>query len=159
MRRGIFTFAAAVSLLLCAATVVLWLRSYAASNSVRFDHEFHTLSITSVSGRIVLARTNTGLNASARTVGWSFRRNADVPPLLRALSFCGFDRNGRSWAVWIPHGMVIAFTLALPSIWIWMRTKAMPLHRCGKCNYDLTGNTSGTCPGCGTAIPRRSGPS
>jgi len=26
-------------------------------------------------------------------------------------------------------------------------------HQCGRCFYDLSGNTSGTCPECGTAIP------
>ncbi len=27
-------------------------------------------------------------------------------------------------------------------------------HECGTCAYDLTGNTSGTCPECGSSVPR-----
>jgi hypothetical protein len=61
MLRRMFSLASLLSLLLCLATVVLWVRSYAASNSVGLMVEAHTLSVTSVSGRIVLGRTNNGL--------------------------------------------------------------------------------------------------
>lgn len=30
-----------------------------------------------------------------------------------------------------------------------------PTGRCQKCDYDLTGNTSGICPECGTVAPKR----
>jgi rubrerythrin len=31
-------------------------------------------------------------------------------------------------------------------------TMRMPANRCDKCGYDLTGNTSGVCPECGSAV-------
>jgi len=37
-----------------------------------------------------------------------------------------------------------------------MRNRALiRWHRCSTCGYNLTGNTSGVCPECGTAIPNR----
>ena len=49
--------------------------------------------------------------------------------------------------LWIP-GVV-----ALGSFWFlrWRRRRARPGH-CPTCEYDLTGNVSGVCPECGTAI-------
>ena len=35
------------------------------------------------------------------------------------------------------------------------RRRAVPPGRCRSCGYDLTGNTSGRCPECGTAIGGR----
>jgi hypothetical protein len=49
--------------------------------------------------------------------------------------------------LWIPSAV-----LAVLAVWL-----CRPMHRvskghCPKCNYDLTGNVSGRCPECGTAI-------
>lgn len=43
-------------------------------------------------------------------------------------------------------GLVTAF------LWWVDRTRFRPGH-CRSCDYDLTGNVSGRCPECGTAIP------
>jgi hypothetical protein len=45
--------------------------------------------------------------------------------------------------------------LAAASAWSMvaiMRRRRIGPNSCGKCGYDLTGNTSGTCPECGTAV-------
>ena len=44
--------------------------------------------------------------------------------------------------------------LLLIVIFLWCLPFANPAQRgiCGKCGYDLTGNTSGVCPECGTRI-------
>ena len=34
----------------------------------------------------------------------------------------------------------------------------VPRGLCGKCRYNLTGNTSGVCPECGWQIPPKTGP-
>lgn len=34
-----------------------------------------------------------------------------------------------------------------------LRRRRAPLNRCATCEYDLSGNVSGTCPECGTQIP------
>src|SRR5688500_10095318 len=38
----------------------------------------------------------------------------------------------------------------------WRAIRPGAAGRCLACGYDLTGNVSGTCPECGTAIPARS---
>ncbi len=47
---------------------------------------------------------------------------------------------------WIPFAL-----LSLVTGLIWWRVRG-PAGRCRNCNYDLTGNTSGVCPECGTPV-------
>ncbi len=49
---------------------------------------------------------------------------------------------------WLPYLLV-----ALPTGLLWYidRRRPPPGH-CGRCGYNLTGNTSGVCPECGTAV-------
>lgn len=42
--------------------------------------------------------------------------------------------------------------LASGSFWYLWRKRKYPAHYCQKCGYNLTGNTSGICPECGTSI-------
>lgn len=44
------------------------------------------------------------------------------------------------------------FLLPTLSCWVWALRRRIPPGHCRACSYDLTGNTSGTCPECGTAI-------
>ena len=48
----------------------------------------------------------------------------------------------------------------LPVLWIfiwWLKRRQPREGRCRTCHYDLTGNTSGTCPECGSPIRKRPG--
>jgi hypothetical protein len=47
--------------------------------------------------------------------------------------------------LWIPFILV-----AVPTVLLWRRDRRIPPGHCRKCRYDLTGNTSGICPECGT---------
>jgi hypothetical protein len=38
-------------------------------------------------------------------------------------------------------------------LWRW-EARSSPAGKCRRCHYDLTGNVSGLCPECGTAIPK-----
>jgi len=53
-------------------------------------------------------------------------------------------------------GAVLAISLAglLHTILrpAWVSRQRVRMGLCGKCSYDLTGNTSGRCPECGTAV-------
>lgn len=50
--------------------------------------------------------------------------------------------------LWIPFLFV-----AIPTAFLfWLDRRRIPLGHCQRCRYDLTGNTSGVCPECGTAI-------
>ena len=49
--------------------------------------------------------------------------------------------------LWLP-----LLALALPVAFLWYRDRRPPKGRCQSCGYNLTGNTSGLCPECGTEI-------
>jgi hypothetical protein len=67
--------------------------------------------------------------------------------------------GGTMWtfAIWLGYPMVIA--AILPAMWLvlagrnrWWSAR----NRCTACGYNLTGNTSGICPECGTPVVRGS---
>ena len=47
--------------------------------------------------------------------------------------------------LWIP-----ALLAGVPTFIFWRRSRRIPPGHCRACRYDLTGNTSGVCPECGT---------
>jgi hypothetical protein len=46
---------------------------------------------------------------------------------------------------------VAALPLSVLTVWLWRRDRRPKPGHCQRCGYDLTGNTSGTCPECGLA--------
>lgn len=53
----------------------------------------------------------------------------------------------------VPLWFVMLLTAALPALWVRHRLKhGRKLGFCARCGYNLTGNVSGVCPECGTAI-------
>lgn len=58
---------------------------------------------------------------------------------------------------WVP----IPLLATIPALWLLAVTRRRlrkNLNHCEHCDYDLTGNESGVCPECGTAIPPGSKP-
>lgn len=53
--------------------------------------------------------------------------------------------------LWIPAALLALATAYL----FWRDRRRTPPGHCWVCGYDLTGNTSGTCPECGTAVELR----
>jgi hypothetical protein len=49
--------------------------------------------------------------------------------------------------LWMPFLLVATSTV----IFFW-RDRSIPPNHCQRCRYNLTGNTSGVCPECGTAV-------
>lgn len=69
-----------------------------------------------------------------------------------------FSRHEIVWRAMVPTWMLIAAFGAYPAICSWRIAIARRRMRrnpngCTTCGYDLTGNVSGVCPECGTAIP------
>jgi len=61
-----------------------------------------------------------------------------------------------TWGYWIP--LWIPLSLAgVPTLLLFWRDRhgRIPPGYCQRCGYDLTGNLSGICPECGTAIPKQ----
>jgi hypothetical protein len=64
-----------------------------------------------------------------------------------------FSRNHQF--VVIPHWPLAMTAAVLPGMWFrrrLQRTRRLSAGCCSACGYDLTGNTSGVCPECGTAV-------
>jgi hypothetical protein len=60
--------------------------------------------------------------------------------------------------VHVPHWIAAATFALLPVIWLFVRLTARQRNsgnpNCPTCGYNLTGNLSGTCPECGTPLPK-----
>ena len=69
-----------------------------------------------------------------------------------ASAYAAIGRTGswtsRIYALWIPFAAFAVPTCVLARL----RRERVPPGRCRKCEYDLTDNTSGICPECGTPI-------
>jgi len=55
--------------------------------------------------------------------------------------------------LWMSLGLV-----GVPTVVLWWRDRRrIPPGHCRKCGYNLTGNVSGVCPECGTAVAETRG--
>src|SRR4051812_19229388 len=186
MRRWLFNLATAVSLALCVAVGVLWVRSYRIGTLVGYlaqrgtDGMYHDRYLAQAEGgiHIVVFRQDVptapvygaGLQIVHFAVGPSSPRSSQSSSPTRAQwSFAGFSydqrRNlpAREWSDWtIPHWFLVILTTAIPGVWLYRFIKARRVKRlglCPTCGYDLRA-TPQRCPECG-AVPgggdRRSG--
>jgi hypothetical protein len=57
-----------------------------------------------------------------------------------------------SLPLWVLFAIITA-----PTTILWYRDRRYKRGHCQSCNYNLTGNTSGICPECGTSIPPEQG--
>jgi hypothetical protein len=164
MRRRLFNLAAAVSLILGAATVVLCVRSkyyydrwvmpsvspYAAVQS--FDGELRVGYVSARRGALRLAFT------SDAVMGFSFELNgvqqiseSTHRPITSSFSFAG--QAGTGLTVGVPQWLLLLVFLILPAlrVYSWRRECAGPPFTCKTCGYDLRA-TPERCPECGTAV-------
>jgi hypothetical protein len=68
--------------------------------------------------------------------------------------WAGLRPHSYAYELIVPYWSVETVLLIVPLLWSWRRLKRRMLIRPGhcRCGYDLTGNTSGVCPECGTNI-------
>jgi len=176
VRRRIFNLVSLVSLLLCVATVVLWVRSYrvlerwvwagAASNSDTYRRGI-SLSRGIVAMSSYRLRANqSGSRVVVVTAGWPVGRSISRPIEFAGPRYLGFgwhhERRNRLqnfdwWTGYVPVWALFVLTAALPCAWTRGYLKCLRSARdcdgvCRICSYDLTGNVSGVCPECGVAV-------
>ena len=162
LARQLFTFCALLSLLLCVAACVLWVRSYVVRDVIEYETPGRWDVLTSSRGRIgVLFQP--GTLAGHDVLGGTFARATyDAPGELSTTGMGepAFDQLGfalvrppggseESWAFWtFPHWSVALLFGAGPAWWWGRRRKAVPGH-CPACGYDLRASPE-RCPECGT---------
>jgi hypothetical protein len=152
VKRRLFNLATAVSLMLCAAIIVLWVRSYRSLNSlsaadgINFTHTDPLYWIISRPGHAILCR-QTGHDWSGHELhGFHFI----------GVRFGGLQAPDGSmlWNLELPYWLLTASALLLPVVRaeIWrrerMRLRRRNLGQCPSCGYDLRA-TSERCPECG----------
>ena len=112
---------------------------------------------------IFLVRGRIGYVDSQRSIpGWTcnpfhseWKFHAEMTWTRFAHIFLGFglpdkDATGMLYGpLWLP---VVA--VGFPTAVLWWRDRRPKAGCCTACKYDLTGNVSGTCPECGTAVER-----
>lgn len=180
MRRRLFNLAALVSLVLFAATVVVWVSSrkaYCGVSIVDASKPRDARWIEGVSYRgkfgLVSLRYRAGMTEieSFASEGRHLRaRWRDEPPVVASgvvenaeagrvdWEFAGLSYAHEStgyWCVLVPAWFGVACSAVLPASWLANGSRIRRQrrrNRCATCSYDLTGNVSGVCSECGTAV-------
>lgn len=167
MRRRLLTFAAAISLLLCAAVVAAWLflpwaksfKFYSAHHCYEFTSLYRNWGISIWGGN----RTPDGGLGAVPGKQWSTDWAYPMHRLPLGFAYGKTPRDDPTAAgyfgVVIPSWSLILLFSLLPAVWLyrwWFHPIRLP-GQCRRCGYDLTGNTSGICSECGTQITAKSG--
>lgn len=166
MRRRPFAVVSIVSLLLCVATAVLWVRSYYVWDGFDWDRRpgaVDRCSIGAAAGKVFFSRTwlnspNSAFVRFDRPPGFYEHRvpvhsGTLVRPDGSALGFsiartrfAGIQDLYVCGPLWAPA----LFFLILASLRLLVRRPRA--GHCNVCGYNLQGNTSGVCPECGTPV-------
>ncbi len=157
MRRRLFTFASAVSLLLFVAILPLLLVGsriqIVRSWTLAIDHQWISISNTATPFHVIpLFGGGTAMQArrvvQMNVPGFRFTRFTWPPqcPL------------GTWWSCGVAPIVPLLLSGPLPTMWLIRRSwRSAQNPTCKRCRYNLTGNTSGICPECGTAVAGKAG--
>jgi hypothetical protein len=157
-----------ISLVLCLATAVLWVRSYRAGDAITYSHPggrfYRLLSVRGVlkwetAPRCPYPTDGTRWNRFSpdlfyleppQTIGADGRVWTDTPTVGQQPATPSASLSiGYSVLVTV-FGMVVAAAAVRHRGRGWMRRRPS-INHCPRCGYNLTGNTSGVCPVCGTS--------
>ena len=214
MRRRLFNFAAVVSLVLCLATVVLWVRSYWVIDEITLAMPHLNRMIAGGGGvflesvryvrvasnwqdstippsQTIMDYANWKLSGPGRVRSWERRTKiyTDRADLVRLawgtdlnriwphssafssmlqqtfnnderLTYTQFTDSVIGHRIWIPYWLLVAACSLCPLIFLLNRQRLsnrLGRNACSICGYNLTGNTSGVCPECGTPVAGKAG--
>jgi len=183
MKRRLFNLLAAVSLVLCLATLPLWVRSYWRSDDLSYtrstQEELVNFGPQSTYGELSVVANYFPEKDSNREQGWNLHTRASSPEQM--FRYCGkyliqgqvssvlgsrfgyfsqrIDPVHFARYIWFPHWLLALVFAILPALWFrsFARTrKRRRLGLCAKCNYDLRASKE-RCPECGTLTGLPSG--
>jgi hypothetical protein len=168
VRRKVFTVVAVLSLVLCFAMVGLWVRSYwwgdLIASPVREGPLRRRVAGVSWRGKVCLLLSRQRM-AYGEGMFYSMRLGVVGADLFLESFFEMGGRRVGAFAVgsssdavtgesiyWMTMpDWVVCTMFVIPIVWRCRRGFGDRHGKC-KCGYELTGNTSGVCPECGTAI-------
>jgi hypothetical protein len=144
VKRRLFNAAALVSLVVCAALTLLWLRSYWLADHFDVPYKRLQTMILSESGSLSFC----WINPPAPRFGW----HSFSPQGGSAFGF-GFVRaDGPVSILFFPHWLPAGLFAVLPTVWFVGRHLARRRGDvCGACGYDLRGTPGWRCPECGAS--------
>jgi predicted RNA-binding Zn-ribbon protein involved in translation (DUF1610 family) len=179
MRRGLFNFCTALSLLILLATPALWWHSQAHRDELSYGTPSGTHGIVFVGGRCGYHFVDQGpaargwrLRATALPAEHAFNRwsylDVQRDPQAYSLEFLGLfyfhlrgHGEGRLVQLVIPDTYYIILAAILPILWLVDHNRRRRLRErrdqnlCATCGYDLRAHKPGDkCPECGTVIAR-----
>ncbi|HEY2585702.1 MAG TPA: zinc ribbon domain-containing protein [Tepidisphaeraceae bacterium] len=178
MIRRLFTTAAVMSLLLCLATVALWVRSWSVADQVLGG--FGTPKLNPRTGEVEVSPAMAWSHYAGRllishfpamvaykTKQWAYR-NPAVHTLISEvdnrvfwhprLAFAGFrfaTVSDGEWDLLVPDYAPAVLFAVTPLLWLALalrRKRSRAEGRCTSCGYDLRASMD-RCPECGRPIP------
>ena len=158
MKRRLFMILSAVSLLLCVAVCVMWVRSYRRVEGVALGNANGRYTLCASDGRLWCIYFATGTNhttlAAFSDHGGGFVLGASTTKLM---GFAHDPGNGTYALVTVPFWSILLASAALGICLFRVRRKSDGSNapRCNVCGYDLRA-TPGRCPECG-AVPDPAG--
>jgi len=162
--RILVNAATVLSLLVCLATAVLWVRADQYTNRLTYNagQTLHQLCTNSTGVQYVhLATASRGRSRFAiyHWAGWS--EDFGIYRQLEAVDTSLFlDQIAPPWGGYtftIPYWLLFLVTAVAPGIWLTkrLRRKRTLPGLCPKCQYDLRA-TPDRCPECGTVVAKGS---
>ena len=166
MKRRLLNLLTALSLLLCVAAAVLWVRSYLVADILVSPHG--KVMVASEKGLIALIGFwhPSGWAAERHPQGWRWQRGKFSVTVMLARKFA-FKGRLRQWlpvafsrdnvgatearTAVLRHGLLVVLTAFLPALQFtgrWRRGRWQATGLCPTCGYDLRA-TPERCPECG----------
>lgn len=141
-----------------ALVVIAWVASYISPTNLKYLYpDGSTYSLHSNNGKFEVARWYpvAPTTKPRPEVRWVFARFMYVSALFRS-DYGNGPPAYCAQGVAVPFWFLFASTAAFPTL-AFIRSPLRRYHRrrngwCITCGYNLTGNTSGVCPECGTTI-------
>lgn len=162
MARRLFASLSVLSLLLCLATAVLWVRSYRRADSVGYwygnDERRLSMGMATFRGTVWFYIDDLMMHDQPGRFYYSTALAEPLPHVLRlvptAFGGFGYDMGEPLWLL-IPYWAIALATSLFPFLWllVWLRRRTITslrerTGRCPACGFDLRASPD-RCPECG----------